>query len=99
MQLGRELGHENQQPFFRVRRQRTQREQAMENILSLFGWWAAQKIADAVFAKILEKALSDENLKRWTSASKHQVLVFYFTYLLRTQPLRGSQKQTQNEEA
>ncbi|MBD2578140.1 hypothetical protein H6G50_10720 [Oscillatoria sp. FACHB-1406] len=71
----------------------------MENILFLFGWWAVQKIADAVFAKVLEKALSDENLKRWTSASKRQVLAFYLTYLLRTQPLQSSQQQTQNEEA
>jgi hypothetical protein len=58
----------------------------MQNILPFVAFWLMQKLADAVVDKALEKALSDEYLKRLIIFLKLQFLVFYLAGQLRATP-------------
>ncbi len=60
----------------------------IDNILEFAGLWLLKKIAELVLKKLLEKLLSEDNLKQLGSYLKLQIIVLYLDWLLEKTPVR-----------
>jgi hypothetical protein len=71
--------------------------------LLIFVLWLAQKSGEVALSKLLDKLLSEQNLKRLKSFFKIQILVLYLNWvLLKTQlkslPINQANKSVQQTE-
>lgn len=50
--------------------------------------WLVQKSGDAILSKLLDKLLSEKNLKRFATFLKTQILILYLDWVLLKTPLK-----------
>ncbi|MBW4575174.1 MAG: hypothetical protein KME08_07805 [Aphanothece sp. CMT-3BRIN-NPC111] len=60
----------------------------INSIILFVGLWVLDKLAEAVLDKLLQKVLSDDNLKRLSNYLKLQILLLYLDWLVQKTPLK-----------